>query len=512
MIPPVPDPARRPASPALPGISPKEKLTVFVMAASLLAVSGWLAYQWATSSPAATTPDGKAPRPLVTDGTGPGGAPAPDIEFAPAPLFPEEEAREVELGLQEKLRHFRGISDGVLEFDEEPYRMLLEETVGNFRVVNLRPQGFEPMGPLLPYQEKPSEHRGRLLTVSGDLVSLDRIPMENTEGLVKEVRRGVIRTTAGEWVTFSWAVTNPLIPDEVRPGDGWARLQGVFLKGWNTPVGESAAPVFTAHLVLTSPPEKDYPPVTVTDIDSAWFGQVKDTTPAEAMVRDYPPFFLLLNMVERFGTDGFERWAKERQATNPALPVWPPEDFTDRSRELMQNSVHQRFRTVSYTGYLKQPRWVYDLKPNPGNVKNLWLAFVVSSDFVPVWVYSPKSFVDLGFKDGERVHLQGFFLQRVTYLPRGGREMLQAPVLVMARLQHAPMSDSSVGWDIVYVVGGIALILAIALCAVLLQGRREDAVSVARRVAKAKERRERAAEEDATSVGAPTPREPGPSP
>ncbi len=486
LFPPPPPPPGAP-----PTVSRREQFRLVALALVALAITLSLAWTWGRGrapAPAPATP--------ATGVPGDGGAPIPGspVDVTPVPLFPEEEAREVEAALMERLRTFHGIRDGEVADDPESWRFLVEEVTRNYRVINLRPEGFDAPGDLSALLADPAPARGRLLEVQGELVALDRGPGPEGDTLVREVRRGVLKDAAGNWYSFSRPVVNPLEPDAVDRAGAWLRIRGILYR--SVPVPDPAAPTTlrpTLHLVLTESPLADYPPVTVREIAPEWYAAVRDATPAEAAVRDEPPFYLLLNLLANLGPEGFEAWGRAQQARVPDARWWPPEDFTSRAGDLMRASATQRFRPVAYTGVLKRPQWLYDLRPNPGNVERLWVGFLVSDDFLPVWVYSTRSFVDMGFKDGDRVRMDGLYYKRTVFLPKSGKETLQAPVLLLARMRAAPLPDTLVSRDVFLVMAAVTALMAFALVVTIVQGRRETRAEETRRRDKARRKREKAA-------------------
>ena len=460
-----------------PGVTPAERgRIVFLAVAGLVVLAlGVSVYAYLGTRPSAEPPGpapGGAP-PAAPGAPVPPVAVPPEVEFKAEPLFPEEEASEVEDKVRTKLASIPGLVEGTAAEDPEPFEYLLGEVTKDFRVLNLQPDAFPEAPPVARVMEDPGAFRGRLFRVTGALVSLEKLPYAGPNELVKELRRGLVRTASGDLWTFTRAAASAHDPEEVIPGEGWVRVQGVFYKGW--PVADPADPeksVPSLHLVLQRAPRRDYPPVTVRDIEPAWLEQVKDGTPSEMRVRDEAPFYYLLNLVTALGPDGFEKWVRARKV--PTGRPWPPEDFSGRAQELLRAPALHRFQPISCTGYLKRPSWVYDLPPNPGNVKGLWVAFLIDDNFLPVWVYSTKPFDALGFKDGDRVRIEGLFVKRVAYEARAAGEYLQAPVIVAARVTANPAKPLSVEPRLLFVIVGVMSVLAILLVVALVQGRREE--------------------------------------
>lgn len=473
--PPEPGPRPRGGSVAPPaGATPQEKGKLVLIGVAFLLVTGLMVGMvvLAGSSP---EPAGGAPPPGGVD------AAPTEIEFRPVSLFPEEEAEEVEKGLRERMASFAGIVDGVPAEDPAPYAYLLDQVTANARVLNLQREGFDREADPAALLADPAAHRGKLLSVSGEILRLERLPWSGASTLVREIRRGVLRDGAGRLHSFSWPVANPLEPDPVAPGDGWAEIRGIYYKPWPVAV-DGADPVPTPHLVLQRRPARDYPPVAIRDLDASWMEQVRDGTPAEMAVRDADPLFYLVNMARTLGPEGFEAWARERQAEAPGLRVYPPEDLTGRYAELLDRPEVWRFRTVSYTGFLVRPSEIMEVRPNPGNVERLWIGFLVDQDFAPaVWVYSHRSFLDMGLRNDDRVKVEGIFLKRVAYEPAGGPPMKRAGVIVAMRITPAPAGKASIALHVLLGIVAIMLLLAGGLAWAILQGRREDEAAARRR-------------------------------
>jgi hypothetical protein len=468
------DPARFRSA---PGITVRERSRMIVLGAVLLAVLGAGVAAWVASSrdggggAAPATPAAPAealgPPGIPTPGAGPGG-------LQVVPLFPEEQAEVAQERLVELLASAGPVADGVAADDGAPFEALLEAVTQDHRLLNLSGEGFAVDPDLGPFLADPASHRGHLVRMSGELLSLERLPYAGPNPLVRELRRGVIRTASGALAGFTHGVASPHEPVAVEAGGGWVRVRGAFYKTW--PVVEPSAPpepVAAPHLVLTAAPVRDYPPVAHRDIDPAWIGQVLDAEPAEMVVRDEPPFFHLLNMLRTLGPQGFEEWCRTHPS-RPGKPGWPPENFTNRARELLSDSSIHRFRPVSIQGYLRQPKFVYDLRPNPGNVEGLWLGFVVADDLVPVWVYRDRPFVAEGFREGTLVRVEGIYYKQVAYEPRGGGEMRRGPVVLASRLVALPRPGLRVDSNLLLVGAGSLGLLAAFMAIAILRARRED--------------------------------------
>ena len=485
---PFPDPPSTPSGPRrAPGIDPGERGRFIVLGVGLLFVLGLLGGAYVL----ATRGGGTATKPPGPPAGGAKGGVEPIIEWKPEPLFPEEEGQEVEARLRERLAAFREIVDGVPAVDPAPFGLLLEEVTSNARVMNLQREAFDRKPDLAAILGNPAAHRGRLVSVSGPLLSLDREPWTTPSGLVKEVRRGVIRSGAdGPLVSFAWPVGNPLEPDPVSPGDGWAQVQGIFYKAWPVKDPTSGAETRTPHLVLQRRPSRDYPPVQVRDLDAAWLGQIRDSTPAEMAVRDEDPLYLLANMAGTLGPAGFESWAKVKQAADPALKLWPPVDMTGKYKELLDKPDLYRLRPVSYSGFLVKPQVLTDLRPNPGNVERLWISFLVDQDFAPaVWVYTPWSPVEKGLRSMDRVKVEGIFVKRVVYEPGTGGPMMRAAVVVASRITPAPLGSQPWGTGVLVAIIVLMAILAGGLVWAIVQGRRSEEEARRRRQEKAAKKR-----------------------
>ncbi len=484
---PFPDPPSGPG--ARPGVEPRERGRLVLLGVALLLVVGMIAGAFVLARTGGEAkPAGPARDPLAVGTTGPG----PIVEFKPEPLFPEEEGQEVEARLRERLAAFKDIVDGVPAVDPAPFALLLDEVTSNARVMNLLKEGFDRKADLAALVKDPAANRGRLVSVSGALLSLSREPFASPSGLVKEVRRGLIHDGAGRLVSFSWPVGNPLEPDPVAPGDGWAQVQGIFYKSWPVKDPAGGAEVMTPHLVLQRRPSRDFPPVQVRDVDAAWLGQIRDATPAEMSVFDEDPLYLLVNLSRTLGPEGFEAWAKGKQASSPGLRIWPPEDLTGRYRELLEHPDLYRLRPVSYSGFLVKPSEVTrgTIRPNPGNVERLWVGYLVDQDFAPaVWVYTPWSLVERGIKNLDRVKVEGFFVKRVAYEPAGGGRMMRAAVIVATRVTPAPLGTQPWGKGVLFTVLGLMVLLAGGLAWAIVQGRRDDEASRRRRQEKLSRKR-----------------------
>jgi hypothetical protein len=502
-----PPPPPPPGSRLPSGITPQEKGKMILLGVALLLVLGVMGGMFAFYG-AGDEPPPSAGDPMDIPASK-GGAEGPLVEFKPAPLFPEEEGAEVERILREDLAEWKDVVDGVAAVDPRPHDYILDQVSRNARIMNLAEASFD--GEMEPSSllDGPAAHRGKLVLVSGTLLSLEREPYEIETGLVKEVRRGLLRDGPGRLWTFTWPVGNPLEPDPVQPGEGWVRVQGVFYKVWPAADPESGEEVPTPHLVLQRRPKRDYPRIQVRDLDTAWFDLVHDETPADMSVRDEDPLFYLLNLSSNIGANGWEGWAKAKQARDPGLRIWPPEDLTGRYTELLDRPEVYRFRPIRYVGYIARPSVIREIRPNPGNVEQAWISFLVDQDGAPaLWVYSPRSIVDLGFKDGDRVSVEGFFMKRVAYEPVREGPMKRAAVLVATRILPAPMPENSVARTILLIVGGFMLLMAGLLGWTIVQGRREAETAEKRR-AEMQERRRRA-HPDRPPLAPPSPAAPAP--
>jgi hypothetical protein len=481
-----------PASRAAPGITPSEKGKVVLLGVAFLFVLGLMVFFYVFSTSGSVAP------PAPPEGAPGVPVPGPSLEFQPVPLFPAEEAAEIEGILREKLKDAPPPGDGVAAVDPAVHEVLLDAATLDARVLNLLPEGFDRDPGFERILADPGAFRGKCVSAAGELLSLDRVPYEGKNPTVKELRRGLLRDAAGRHVTFTWPVSTPLEPDPVAPGSGWARVFGLFYKTWPVPdPKDPSRTVPSLHLVLSRRPRPDYPLAKVTDIDPAWMEQVRDEKPSEMLSMEEDPLFLLLNLVGNLGPQGFEGWLKGRQETLPpgAPRVWPPEEMSGRTKELLANPGLWRFRPVRSTGLLARPTELdaARIRPNPGNVEKLWIGILVDVDFVPgVWIVSPRSFVDQGLKAQDRVQVEGFFYKRFAYQPAGKGPMNQAAVIVAGRIRAAPLPPRGIATGLLIGIVGLMVALAGGLVWVLLQGRREDAASQARRREKAERKRRKA--------------------
>lgn len=467
-----PTPGSRPPS----GVSPEERGKVVLLGAAFLFCLGLIAFLFVYSRGKSAPPEAPSP--------GPGPAPGA-VEIETVPLFPEEDAEEIARVLLEDLSKMPPPAEGVAASDPEPFDYLVDQATLNARVLNLDPEGYDRDPPVERILEDPGAHRGRFVSAAGELLALDRVPYEGKVRQVQEVRRGLLRDAKGRLWTFSWPVANALEPDPVPPGAGWARVFGLLYKTWPAAdPKEPARTVPTLHLVLSRRPQRDFPPVTVRDLDPAWLEQVRDATPAEMLRRDEEPLFHLLNLVKNLGPGGFEGWLRARQEADPGLRLWPPEDFSGRTKELLEHPDLHRFRPVSYTGFLVKPMELAksEIPPNPGNVERVWFGVLVSHDFVPgVWIYSPRSLVDEGLGKRDHVRVEGLFYKRVAYEPAGGGPLSRAAVIVAARVVPVPIAPGGVAMEVLLVIAGVMVVLAGWLAFVILRYRREDRDTEARR-------------------------------
>ncbi len=479
MFPFPPSPSQPPRRPRTsPGVTPEERGKFVLLGVLFLACLGLLAFFSTMLSTRAPAP---APEATVEKALPPG----PSVEFQAVPLFPEEEAEEIGKSLLEEFGRLPPVADGVAAADPEPFDFLLDKAVLDSRVLNLDTEGFDRQPDVEKVLADPGAHRGRFLCVSGAMLSLERVPYDGKVRQVQEIRRGTLRDGKGRLWTFSWPVASALEPDPVRPGEGWVRVHGLFFKTW--PAADPADPgktVPTFHLVLQRRPQKDYPEVVNRDIDPAWMEQVHDATTAEMLVRDEDPLFHFLNLMKNLGTGGFEGWLKAKQEADPGLKLWPPEDFTGRYRELLDRPDLHRFKPVRYTGLLAKPMEIArgTIRPNPGNIDRVYFGVVVEMDWAPaIWIYSPRSLADQGFKSNDRIRVDGIFLKRVAYEREGDRKLNQAAVIVAGKVYPAPVPEFGVGRDLLLVVFGLMVILLGGLAYFLAHGRKEEREAADRR-------------------------------
>ena len=483
--PPPPPPAPR----SSPGLTPQEKGRIILMAVAMLVVLGMMGAMVVYSQGTLPGDTERDPQDMPADPRPGGDGTAKPLEIVP--LFPEEEGAEVEGILRADLAKWTDVVQGVAAVDPEPYALLLDRVSGNARVMNLQEAAFDGKAEPAALLAAPAASMGKLVLVSGELLSLEREPYEIPSGLVREVRRGMVRDGGGRLWTFSWPVGNPLEPDPVAPGGGWVRLQGIFYKSWPARAPGAEAEVPTPHLVLQRRPRLDFPRVEIRDLDASWFDQVRDETPADMVIRDEDPLFYLLNLARNIGPDGWEGWAKAKQARDPGLRIWPPEDVTGRYKELLDRPEIYRFRPVRYVGYLARPSVIKEVRPNPGNVEQLWVGFLVDQDGAPaLWVSTPFSLLDRAFKPDARVAGDGIFLKRVAYPPAGGGPMKRAAVVVATRVVAAPMGTDNVGRSVMLVLAGFMLLLGFGLWRSIRQGRIEAESAEKRRVERLARRRE----------------------
>ena len=476
------------------GMTPEERGKFVLLGIGLLFCLGAIAafYAYARSGGAVPKEPAGGPEP----------PPGPIVEFKAEPLFPEEEAPELEKILLERMQEHPGTTHGVPATDAGPFDFLVDQATLNARVLNLLPEAFDRDPDVAKILEDPGARQGKLIAVSGEILRLQRVPWEGKGRQVQEVRRGLLRDAKGRLFTFSWPVGNALEPDAVAPGDGWVKVQGLFYKVW--PEEDPAAPgktVPTLHLVLQRPPVRDYPVLEVRDIDPALMEQVHDGDATDMLTTDPDPFYYLLNFVRTLGPEGIEDWLKARQAASPGLRLHPPEDFAGRYRELLGKPDLYRFRPVRYTGFLLRPT-VETVRPNPGNMEKVWAGFIVDADFAPsVWVFSPRSLVGQGFRHEDRVRVDGFFYKRRAYQPRGGGPLKQAAVIIASRIVPAPLPESAFGRGLILAVAGLMAILVGGLVLLIAAGRKEDRIAVERR----REMHERRRRAGAAEGGAPAP-------
>jgi hypothetical protein len=469
-----PPPPKRPRTTT--GLAPEDRGRLILLGVGLLfclaVAAGLYSYIRATSAPPPTAPP---------PGAGPGTGEGPILDISPAPLFPEDEAEEIQKILLERMTTLAAVTDGVAAVDPEPYEFLVDQATLNARVMNLLPEGFDRRPDVARILADPGSHRARLFRVSGELLSLQRLPYEGKGRQVLEVRRGVLRDGMGRLFSFTWPVGNSLEPDAVEPGKGWVRVRGLFYKVW--PVADPAAPgkeVPSLHLVLQRAPERDYPAVQVTDIDPAWMEEVHDGEPSEMLHFYDPPFYLILNMVAAQGPEGFEAWLKAKQEAAKGLRIWPPEDFTGRYKDFFARPEAYRFRPVRYTGFLVRPT-IETPPPNPGGLDRIYVGFLVDMDFAPaVWVFSPRSLVDQGFKVNDRIRVDGLFFKRVAYEPRGGGPLNQAAILIAGKVVAAPL-ERTVDKTLLALAVAFSVLVAGGLAFSLLRTRKEDRLAEERR-------------------------------
>jgi len=463
----------------------------------------------------AFTRSGKAPEPPSTPGPAPTPSSGPAIEITPVPLFPEEQAQEIEKDVLERMAGAGEVLDGVPAVEPGPFEFLVDRATLDVRVLNLMPEGFDRAPDTARILADPGSSRGKLLSVSGELLSLEKVPWEGKARQVLEVRRGLLRDGKGRLFTFSWPLANPLEPDPVEPGKGWVRVRGLFYKVW--PVPDPAAPGKTAptfHLVLQHAPERSYPDVVVKDIDPAWMEDVRDADTTEMLRTDDDPFYYLLNFLDHQGPEGFEGWLRQKQQDAPGAKIYPPEDFTGRYKELLANPLLYRFRPVRYTGFLLRPTvHEQDIPPNPGNVERLWMGYLVDVDFAPaVWVFSPRSLAGQGFKDEDRIRVDGIFYKRVAYQAQGKGPLKQAVVILAGNIVRAP-TGKVFAKDLLMVVVGLMLVVAAGLAVVLFRGRGEDRRAEEHRLARiARRRKGPAVPGGAPAAGGDPPAAPPPDP
>jgi len=502
------------------GVSKSERGKIVLLGVALLFVAAVLV----TATSALRVPGTPPPGADAATPEPPGsGTTMPPIEVAAVPLFPEEEGLEIGKSIRERLGE-ASILDDVPAPDAGPYETLLRAATLDARVLNLQPEGYEPDPPYARMVEDPAAFRGDPISASGELLSLERVPLGGKDDPFVEVRRGTLRDAAGRLFTWSWPVASAAEEDPVVPGGGWVRVFGLLYKRW--PVEDPAKPGArdpSLHLVLPRRPQRAYPPLVVRDVDPAWMGMVRDGTAAEMTNFDEDPLFYLLNLVKNLGPDGWEGWLKAKQESAPGARLWPPEDFTGRFRELLDNPDAHRLRPVKYTAFLAKPvevppEWV---RPNPGGVDRFWIGYLVDRDFVPaVWAVAPRSLAAAELKSNDLVTVEGFFLKRVAYVPRGteadrGREarMMQAAVVVAGRITRRELPSRSVGTDVLIVIGGLSVLVAVALGWAILQAGREDARQAQRKREKALRRRAAGAAGTGPAAGpgaAPPPSSPPP--
>ena len=224
--PPPPPPAPR----SSPGLTPQEKGRIILMAVAMLVVLGMMGAMVVYSQGTLPGDTERDPQDMPADPRPGGDGTAKPLEIVP--LFPEEEGAEVEGIFRADLAKWTDVVQGVAAVDPEPYALLLDRVSGNARVMNLQEAAFDGKAEPAALLAAPAASMGKLVLVSGELLSLEREPYEIPSGLVREVRRGMVRDGGGRLWTFSWPVGNPLEPDPVAPGGGWVRLQGIFYKSW----------------------------------------------------------------------------------------------------------------------------------------------------------------------------------------------------------------------------------------------------------------------------------------
>jgi hypothetical protein len=399
----------------------------------------------------------------------------PPISVQPAPLFPEEEAEEIARILLERWPAAADIVQGVPGADPAAFAFLVGEATLNARILNLPAEGFDARPDLARIDADPGAFRGRPIRVSGALLALERLPAEGLGAQVREIRRGTVRDGNGRLWSFAWPVANPLEPDPVVPGAGWVRLHGILYKSW--PLVDPAGPGEPRNalqVVLARPPVADFPPVSHRDIDPAWMEGVRDAAAIDMLTTDEDPFFHLLNFSRTLGPAGFGEWLKTRQAASPGLRIDPPEDFTGRYAELLRNPAVHRFRPVRYSGFLIRPL-EQEVRPNPGGIEKAWVGFLVDADFAPaVWVFAPRSFVAGGFKDEDRVQVDGIFYKRRAYQPQGGGDLKQAAVIIACRISHAPLGTTRFGPDLLAALIALLVLLGGGFAWLVVQGRKQD--------------------------------------
>ncbi|MHC4922848.1 MAG: hypothetical protein ACYTG4_02060 [Planctomycetota bacterium] len=477
------------------GVTPAERGKIIVLAVAFLVVLAFGAFLVLSESAllgGADESGASSVAPDAPDVNSGGGPPTVDSkEPRIVPLFPEDEADMVRQTIRDGLEKLPAIVDGASAEDPEPFEFLVGQVAGNFRVINLKGKVFEVLKGTADIREDPGAHRGRLIRVTGRLLSIERLPYEGKHKIVKELRRGVVRAADGTLYTFTEPVGSAFGATAEVPADGWVRLHGLFYKTWRVdkaPDGGDGG--MSLHLVLKSPPVRDYEPREVKTIEAEWMSWVKDKTPAEMNQWDRDPLYLLMNMARTLGPEGFDAWLKARQAEFPDQKFDPPEDFANRSRELLDAPDLHRFRPVTYTGFLARPSRLPLQKPNAGHIEDVYLGFLVTDDYIPVWVFSHRGFTEQGFQDEDRLRMRGFFYMRTSFKPRGGGEMLMAPVFVAVDFEKLPPRQiEGIGMDLMITIIALMTGLLGLLGFAFWQGRKETAAAEERRLKQVERRR-----------------------
>lgn len=329
---------------------------------------------------------------------------------------------------------------------------LLNEIYWNFRVTRVQEPYYERLNESDVLFE-PAPHRGTFASAFGEVITVS--PPEPFAGEVRDVGdlyRAVFRTEEGTLYHLTSAT-----PIEFEIGD-WVQAYGVFYRLRTLEIGEERKEAVS--LVVSKELRRAFPPTTITEIDPAWAGQVRDKSFDEANNTDERPLWLILNYLRNFGLEGY----RQKRDSGEIEPL----ELGDPAKMIIRLPDEYRFEHVSVKGRVIDTYVDILQSDNPGKIRRVDSAALLQPSGYLVRLISPRPWSEYGFQPGrDFVTVEGIFYKRWVYVPRGGGEAREIPLLLVTDVrlpeENGVFTTVIQGVMVLIAVGLVCLFIVVAL-------------------------------------------------